>query len=87
MAGEGGGGGLAREIGAEIRGQEERVVARRLPRAAEAGERGPLQSQRYFRRRAEFEAEGLDDDSILEAMGEERMIESGRWEAGYADFY
>ena len=55
--------------------------------AAEAGERGPLQSQRYFRRRAEFEAEGLDDDSILEAMGEERMIESGRWEAGYADFY
>ena len=54
--------------------------------AAEAGERGPLQSQRYFRRRAEFEAEGLDDDSILEAMGEERMIESGRWEAGYAGF-
>ena len=47
----------------------------------------PLQSQGYFRRRAEFEAEGLDDDSILEAMGEERMIESGRWEAGYADFY
>ena len=27
VAGEGGGGGLAREIGAEIRGQEERVVA------------------------------------------------------------
>ena len=37
--------------------------------------------------RAEFEAEGLDDDSILEAMDEERMIEAGRWQAGYAGCY
>ena len=67
----------------------ERDVARATAAlaAAEAGERGPLQSEGGFRPEAEFEAEGLDDDSILEAMGEERMIESGRWEAGYADFY
>ena len=36
---------------------------------------------------AEFEAEGLDDDSIPEAMDEERMIEAGRWQAGYAGCY
>ena len=34
----------------------------------------------------QFEAEGLDDDSILEAMDEERMIEAGRWQAGYAGY-
>jgi hypothetical protein len=67
-----------------LRGEVARATAALA--AAEAGERGPLQSQGHFRRRAEFEAEGLDDDSILEAMGEERMIESGRWEAGYAGF-
>ena len=54
--------------------------------AAEAGERGPPQSEGGFRPESEFEAEGLDDDSIPEAMDEERMIEAGRWEAGYAGY-
>ena len=42
--------------------------------AAEAGERGPRQSEGGSRPEAEFEAEGLDDDSIPEAMDEERKL-------------
>ena len=67
----------------------ERDVARATAAlaAAEAGERGPLQSGGGSRPEAEFEAEGLDDDSIPEAMDEERMIEAGRWHAGYAGYH
>ena len=57
----------------------------RPPDPARPRSRPPGSETAPFSAFRKFEAEGLDDDdSILEAMDEERMIEAGRWQAGYA---